>query len=317
MKYIFNVSALWLVLALVSPIYGMQQNLDFGHAQALPQSREFETAEKKAAEKQLFAVVFNACNKDASERAVSVAIKCIENLVRERGVNIDALHSEELNSLEKKKFFNAETVELTPLVYAIGARKPSLIKTILDLGADVNLACSVGTPLDAAVTIGNTDVIADLIKRGAQINAADAWGQTPLFTVLYRGDEKSFDALYQFENLDCTRQENLGQTPLHFILLRPNPSREIIKKLMARGASPYTKDRFGRSALHLAHLQNYDDIVALFEGKQSSKKDSFLADTIASSSQQAKFARQAAVLKEKAEKKKLLKKKKASIATGA
>ncbi len=310
MKHIFNISVLWVIFALISPLCGMQQDFDFEYAQAQSQSQEFETAEKKAAEKQLFSIVFKACNKDASEREISVAIKCIEKLVREHGVNIDALHSEELSSREKKKFFNSETADLTPLVFAIGAKKPSLIKALLDLGANVNFVCSIGTPLDAAVTIGNVDVIADLVKRGAEINAADAWGQTPLFTVLYRGDKQAFDALYQFENLDCTRQENLGQTPLHFILLRPNPSREIIQKLMARGASPHAMDRFGRSAIDLARLQNYEDIVALFEGKQPSKKDNWLSNTIAAPSEQAKFARQVAMLKEKAKKKKQRKQKK-------
>lgn len=323
MKIIRIIPVLLLISALFSPILAMEQD----PFQMAPfQAQVAEKTKKKALESQLFEELFVAYAKDSSFEEEASAIQNMRNLVLEHGVNIDALYESEYDSQEKKVFFNADSAYLTPLAYAIGSRKKLLIKAILDLGADVNYACSIGTPMDAAVTTGNVSVIDELVRRGADINVADAWGQTPVFTTLYRGDKAAFDALYKYPHLDCTVRENRGHTPLHFLLLRPNPSVEIVQKLIARGAKFSDRDYDGHSPLQIAaellkvarertprqpeygpRAENYARIVSLLQGKAiPSRAESFLSNTLATDKQQErlKLKKQQQLQKNKDSKKK-------------
>ena len=67
---------------------------------------------------------------------------------------------------------------------------PSLAKVLLEHGVDVNVAGQYGwTALHAATYQGINDVMQYLIDKGANIDAMDAFGQTPLsiaLTVLTR-----------------------------------------------------------------------------------------------------------------------------------
>lgn len=322
MKIICTIPVILAFMGFFSPILAMDHN---SSQLATFQAASPENTREKALEAELFEHLFIAYAKDTSFEQEALAIQNMRRLVKQEGVNIDALYASEYDTAEKKAFFNADCSYLTPLAYAIGSRKNVLIKAILDLGADVNYACSIGTPIDAAVTIGNVPVIDELVKRGADINAVDAWGQTAIFTAIYRGDKAAFDALYKYPQLNCTVRENRGHTPLHFLLLRPNPSVEIAQKLIARGSKPSDKDYDGYSPLQIAtellkiakertsrqpeygpRAENYAKIVSLLHGKAiPSRAESFLANTLATDKQQERLKlKNQQLLKNKDKKKK-------------
>ena len=59
--------------------------------------------------------------------------------------------------------------------------KTALAKLLLDHGADVNAANQLGqTPLFGAVTTGNSSVVEVLLAGNAKVNVSDRWGTTPL-----------------------------------------------------------------------------------------------------------------------------------------
>ena len=99
-------------------------------------------------------------------------------------LNVDAFTEEGNNSI-------------TPLIIAASTRDASMVKLLLDAGADVNKSDgSTLTPLFAAgVLCPNSEVVKLLLDAGADINKPDKYGYTPLSRltspVLYVCDDPS------------------------------------------------------------------------------------------------------------------------------
>lgn len=78
----------------------------------------------------------------------------------------------------------------TPLVRAAGVGDIELVRLLLDAGSDPDGACGcVGaeTPVWAATVVGATDVVAELLARGARPDAAAFQGATALHVAIERG----------------------------------------------------------------------------------------------------------------------------------
>ncbi len=77
--------------------------------------------------------------------------------------------------------------------------KTALAKLLLDHGADVNAANQLGqTPLFGAVTTGNSSVVEVLLAGNAKVNVSDRWGTTPLdYAVLYGNEDVARVLLYR------------------------------------------------------------------------------------------------------------------------
>jgi ankyrin repeat protein len=69
-----------------------------------------------------------------------------------------------------------------PLVAAIQARRPDVVKHLLDKGAEVNVATADGkTPLHYAVWTGQEELVVMLLAtKRANVAAKDVEGKTPL-----------------------------------------------------------------------------------------------------------------------------------------
>jgi ankyrin repeat protein len=71
----------------------------------------------------------------------------------------------------------------TPLAWAVGCRRPAVVKLLLAHGADPNVGDKVGiTPLMLATEAGpiEAEIARDLIAHGADVNAKNYFGVTPL-----------------------------------------------------------------------------------------------------------------------------------------
>ena len=110
-------------------------------------------------------------------------------------------------------------------------------KQAIAAGADVNAKDGGGwTPLHHAVEAGHKEIAELLIANGADVNAKDKLGWTPLFYAAFSGRTEVAELLIA-EGVDVNAKDNLGT-------LRYAASgghKEIVELLIANGADVYAK----------------------------------------------------------------------------
>ncbi len=97
-----------------------------------------------------------------------------------------------------------------------------------------------------------TSMLTLLIARGADVNASDTQGQTPLVLDLSRGndqDGKVFDFLLS-KGASLTAAGTDGQTPIHAAARQRNL--DSVNRLLAHGVSPNLRAKTGDTPLHAA-----------------------------------------------------------------
>jgi hypothetical protein len=140
---------------------------------------------------------------------------------------VTALYRKDYKALGR--YLNAETVNLrtegdgrTLLMLAACATNPDpeMVRFLIDRGAEVNLADTTGqyTALHLAACSLHKDIVQMLLKAGADANAADA----------------------------------SGWTPLHHIVVAPDPRFLLVLKLVEHGADPDRRAGSWKSSRELA-----------------------------------------------------------------
>ncbi|GFU04024.1 protein TANC2 [Nephila pilipes] len=149
-------------------------------------------------------------------------------------------HLSRANLLEKEKCFKELWVHHSMITPTVLLKRPDIlfwpddqiIHLLLKSGADTNSIMDVPSRcpvLNLASKLGFLEIVKQLLKFGANINASDAFGTTPLMEAADQGYSK------------------------------------IVETLLSAGAQIYAKDKIGRCALSYAaekgHLQLVDLIV--------------------------------------------------------
>ncbi|EFX05479.1 ankyrin repeat-containing protein [Grosmannia clavigera kw1407] len=124
----------------------------------------------------------------------------------------------------------------------------SAAELLLNRGADVNAANSNGrTPLSHAARNGHKTTVNLLLNRGANINAADSDGQTPLHDAVWNGNETTIKLLLD-RGADINAADSDDWTPLHDAVWVGHVA--TVKLLLDRGADINAADSKGRTPLH-------------------------------------------------------------------
>jgi ankyrin repeat protein/beta-lactamase regulating signal transducer with metallopeptidase domain len=175
----------------------------------------------------------------------------------------------------------------TPLFWAIWEKNKDIVELLISKGADINAKDPQGyTPMYEATYQGSRDLVElltakgvaapestihlaahagdlarvkTLIEKGADVNARDKRGNTPLFSaVLAKTDEV---ARFLIANgADVNAQDDLGMTPL--LSAAGGGSKKVIELLIAKGADVNARNKFGATPLHAA-CQRTKDVVEL------------------------------------------------------
>ncbi len=131
----------------------------------------------------------------------------------------------------------------------------------LNGGADIDAADNWGrTPLIVALQQGKAAVVELLLARGANVAATDAWGRTPL---LVAAQLKNAPAVRQLlaRKSDPNAANKNDITPL--IAAAQMGSREMAGVLLAAGAALEREDNLGRSALMWAAFRKDETMVRM------------------------------------------------------
>lgn len=137
---------------------------------------------------------------------------------------------------------------------SIAARQghANLVSTLLEAGADADAADSEGwTPLRASAWGGHASTVEVLLSRGAQVDASDAEGRTALRAAAWAGHEEVVRSLLS-RGAQVDGQDKQGRTPL--IAAAYMGHADIVAALLDAGAKPDHVDCEGRTALSVAVL---------------------------------------------------------------
>jgi uncharacterized protein len=125
----------------------------------------------------------------------------------------------------------------TALHWAVRMDDIEAVRLLLGAGANAQAANRYGvTPLALAAVNGNPAVVGALIKAGADVNAALPEGETALMTAARTGNPEALELLLE-RGADANTQENwLGEAALMWAAAQNHA--EAVKVLLAHGAKP-------------------------------------------------------------------------------
>lgn len=156
----------------------------------------------------------------------------------------------------------------------------SILKLLIEKGADIEAKDESGcTPLALAVSSGNVEAVELLIEKGANKEAKDRAGRTPL--MLAATDQRIEAMMLLIGNgADIEAIDQLGRTPL--MLASTDLRIKAMMLLIKKGTNKEAKDKEGRTALALAAsngevgaMKNLIDSGADIEAKDDSGRTPF------------------------------------------
>lgn len=141
------------------------------------------------------------------------------------------------------------------------------VEAILSHGGDPNVQDNGFTPLHALSEFTNPDIrkaqkIASLlIDKGADVNAREALGATPLSALAGLGPSIPPDLIKLLLNrgADPNIPDDLGITALHAMVLSHDTP--AVHLLLARGAQTEVKSKAGQTPLQVAAMLGFADVV--------------------------------------------------------
>ena len=136
------------------------------------------------------------------------------------------------------------------LIEAAAAGDLDEVMELVEKGADVNAKDKDGwTPLHYAASNGYLDVVKFLVENGADVDAEDKDSQTPLHVAAFFGHLDVVKFLVK-NGAYVNAMDNDGQTPLH--VAASNGHLDVVKFLVKNGADVNAKDKDGQTPLHKA-----------------------------------------------------------------
>lgn len=150
----------------------------------------------------------------------------------------------------------------TALHYAAQSKNLQLVEFLIDHGADVNAKAKGNvTPLwlSLDMAFGQPDISLELIRAGADVSAADSnVGDAP---ILIAATESSYEVMEELlkRGANPNAQNVYGETALHYAAM--NGLNERVQLLLQYGANPMLRDKSGKSSIDVAQTTNPEHAV--------------------------------------------------------
>jgi ankyrin repeat protein len=171
-----------------------------------------------------------------------------------------------------------DTTGKSVLSYAVYLKQPGIIAALLAAGADLNVPSELSDagdpapPIFLAIQSGDLAVVQQLVAAGANVNALDKQGSTPLHrAVLAQPPEFASDLATTLlrAGADPNAMRPNGGTPLHNLIfgadkLPPATVAQIATQLAQHGANINLPAAFdGATALDIARTKGNQSVVEL------------------------------------------------------
>ena len=166
-----------------------------------------------------------------------------------------SLRFRRISSLQNLGREQRQTLLNSWLIYAAKNGQTSQISTLIKLGADVNATDGDGmSPLMHAALLGNREFVHALIERGADVNMVDVSGMTALMQASWAGHLEVVEELLAAQAMvdlktspRTIRITRTGATALMAAAIGDNI--DIVRLLLANGAKVNEWDADGDTAL--------------------------------------------------------------------
>lgn len=147
----------------------------------------------------------------------------------------------------------------TTIFQAARENNTAFVTQYISDGFNIDTVDSRGfSPLILACYNGNKETTHLLIKAGASIDLQDRTGNTALIAVCFKGFSDLFDLLFT-SKIDVDKQNFNGATALTFAATFNQVV--LVKKLKEKGARSDIKDRFGKTPLDYALIQDNIEVI--------------------------------------------------------
>ncbi|KAK7485776.1 hypothetical protein BaRGS_00022957 [Batillaria attramentaria] len=159
----------------------------------------------------------------------------------------------------------------TPLL--AGMKFDSVAEYLIKKGCDVTIANFNGqTAGHKAALFGHAQILRLLIERGADMNAMDNDGDTPLHDAISQGRTAAAEVLLGWPKLDIRRKNKKGFSIIHFAAIKGEPS--ITELLLNKDTTLVNEQKEdGFTALHVAAINNHTDVMRVLLEKGKAQVD--------------------------------------------
>jgi ankyrin repeat protein len=153
---------------------------------------------------------------------------------------------------------SADANKWTALAWAVEKRHDAVVEVLLEIpGISVDSRDATGrTPLIMAASLGEINILSQLLRSNPTINLEDEQKWTSLSWAVANGHEQTVKFLLQASGVSVDHQDGRGQTP--FSLAAERGFVQIMHLLIENGADPHVPDAEGHTGFWLFLKARHD-----------------------------------------------------------